>query len=191
MTYRSLLTFTVKRDEHYILTGRPLVTWGKALVKVYTHSVEVRRKEDEPSPEMVLGLCERAQRELIKKLLWGWSLTLIAIGHWPVLRASEGTLSRWSRLLLQSLTPTNLHWARVVGYGPFSLWVIHKEDLCPSSGDINRLMMMMMVDQLLRKNRLLYGTIRLVLLVQRVSCVARIYRAIPPIDYKLIEFRGK
>jgi hypothetical protein len=32
----------------------------------------------------------------------------------------------------------------VVGYGPFSLWVIHKEGLCPSSGDINRLMMMMM-----------------------------------------------
>jgi hypothetical protein len=29
----------------------------------------------------------------------------------------------------------------VVGYGPFSLCVIHKEDLCPSNGDINRLMM--------------------------------------------------
>jgi hypothetical protein len=38
---------------------------------------------------------------------------------------------------LQSLAPTNSHWARVVGYGPFSLCVIHKEDLCPSSGDIN------------------------------------------------------
>jgi hypothetical protein len=35
--------------------------------------------------------------------------------------------------------PTNLH--RVVGYGPFSLCVIHKEGLCPSSVDINRLMM--------------------------------------------------
>jgi hypothetical protein len=43
-----------------------------------------------------------------------------------VLRASEGSLSRWSRLHLQSLAPTNLHWARVVGYGPFSLCVIHK-----------------------------------------------------------------
>jgi hypothetical protein len=31
----------------------------------------------------------------------------------------------------------------VVGYGPFSLWLIHKEGLCPSSGDINRLMMML------------------------------------------------
>jgi hypothetical protein len=37
----------------------------------------------------------------------------------------------------------NPHWARVVGYGPFSLCVIHKEGLCPSSGDINRLVMMM------------------------------------------------
>jgi hypothetical protein len=51
--------------------------------------------------------------------------------------ASEGTLSRWSR---QQLAATNQHWARVVGYGPFSLCV-HKEGLCPSSGDINRLMM--------------------------------------------------
>jgi hypothetical protein len=37
---------------------------------------------------------------------------------------------------------TNPHWARVVGYGSFSLCVIHKEGLCPSSGDISRLMMM-------------------------------------------------
>jgi hypothetical protein len=29
----------------------------------------------------------------------------------------------------------------VVGYGPFSLWVIHKEGLCPSSGAIIKLMM--------------------------------------------------
>jgi hypothetical protein len=56
--------------------------------------------------------------------------------------ASEGTLSRCSRLHLQSLALTNPHWARVVGYDPFSLWRIHKEGLCPSSGVINRLMMM-------------------------------------------------
>jgi hypothetical protein len=30
-----------------------------------------------------------------------------------------------------------------VGYCPFSLCVMHKEGLCVSSGDINRLMMMM------------------------------------------------
>jgi hypothetical protein len=36
---------------------------------------------------------------------------------------------------------TNRHWASVVGYGPFSLCVIHKEGLCPSSEDINRLIM--------------------------------------------------
>jgi hypothetical protein len=65
------------------------------------------------------------------------------IYYLELLRASEGTLSRWSRLYLQSLVPTNPHWAGVVGYGPFSLCVIHKEGLCPSSGDINRLVMMM------------------------------------------------
>jgi hypothetical protein len=43
---------------------------------------------------------------------------------------------------IRSLAPTNSHGARVVGYGPFSLCVIHKEGLCPSSGDISRLMMM-------------------------------------------------
>jgi hypothetical protein len=60
-----------------------------------------------------------------------------------------------SRLHLQSLTPTNPHWARVVGYGPFSLWVIHKEDLCPRSGDINRLMMMKIEDYVLGDGGLL------------------------------------
>jgi hypothetical protein len=58
-----------------------------------------------------------------------------------LLRASEG-ISCWSRLHLQSLAPTNPHRARLVGYGSFSLGVIHNEDLCPSSGNINRLMMM-------------------------------------------------
>jgi hypothetical protein len=53
----------------------------------------------------------------------------------------EGTLSHWSRLHLQSLAPTNPYWARVVGYDPFSLCVIHKEGLWLSSG-ISRLMMM-------------------------------------------------
>jgi hypothetical protein len=47
-----------------------------------------------------------------------------------------GRLSRWSRLQLQSLAPTNPHCVRVVGYGPFSLCVIHKESLCPSNVDI-------------------------------------------------------
>jgi hypothetical protein len=74
--------------------------------------------------------------------------------HLELLRASEGTLSCWSRLHLQSLAPTNPHWARVMCYGPFSLWVIHKEGLCPSSGDINRLMMMMMMIPSRHKNDL-------------------------------------
>jgi hypothetical protein len=37
--------------------------------------------------------------------------------------------------------PTNPHWASMVDYGPISLCVIHKEGLCPSSGDMNGLMM--------------------------------------------------
>jgi hypothetical protein len=44
-----------------------------------------------------------------------------------------------------SVVPTNSYWTRVVGYGLFSLCVIHKEGLCPSSGDINRLMMITVV----------------------------------------------
>jgi hypothetical protein len=36
------------------------------------------------------------------------------------------------------VSTTNPHWARLVDY---VLCVIHKERLCPSSGDINRLMM--------------------------------------------------
>jgi hypothetical protein len=62
-----------------------------------------------------------------------------------LLSVSEGTLSRWSQLNLQSVAPTNPHWARVVIYSPFSLCVSHKEGVCASSEDINRLMMMMMI----------------------------------------------
>jgi hypothetical protein len=43
-------------------------------------------------------------------------------------------------MYLQSLAPTNPHWACVMGHGLFSLCVIHKEGLCPRSGGINRLM---------------------------------------------------
>jgi hypothetical protein len=46
---------------------------------------------------------------------------------------------------VQSLAPTNPHWARVAGYGLFSLCVNHKEGLCPSCGGINRLVMMKLV----------------------------------------------
>jgi hypothetical protein len=62
-----------------------------------------------------------------------------------LLRASEGTVSCWSRLHVKSLAPTNPHWARVVGYGPFSLCLSHKEGLSPSSGGNNSLMMIMMI----------------------------------------------
>jgi hypothetical protein len=55
---------------------------------------------------------------------------------------------------LLTLPPTNTHWARMVGYGPFSLCVIHKEGLSLSSRNINRLMMMMInIDDLKKWRR--------------------------------------
>jgi hypothetical protein len=79
----------------------------------------------------------------VGQLLDGWP----KVYYLELLRAWEGTLSRWSRLHLHLLAPTNPHWADVVGYGPFSLCVIYKEGLCPSSGVINRLMMIMMKEK--------------------------------------------
>jgi hypothetical protein len=82
-----------------------------------------------------------ARRAIVEgKQRWsviGW---ITKMYYLTLLRASEGTLSRWSRLHLQLLAPTNPHWARVKVYGPYYLCVIHKEGLYPSSGDINRLM---------------------------------------------------
>jgi hypothetical protein len=49
---------------------------------------------------------------------------------------------------LQSIAHTNLHWDRVVGYGPFSLCVIHKEGLCPSSGDFGWIIILCKVNRL-------------------------------------------
>jgi hypothetical protein len=67
-----------------------------------------------------------------------------------------------SRLHLQSLAPTNPHWARMVDYGPFSLCVIHKEGLCPSRGDINKLMMMMMM-MMMKFSQFIFNICQLVL----------------------------
>jgi hypothetical protein len=46
---------------------------------------------------------------------------LANIYYLKLLSATKGTLSRWSRLHLQSLEPINTDCARVVCYGPFSL----------------------------------------------------------------------
>jgi hypothetical protein len=42
----------------------------------------------------------------------------------------------WKFIIIIFIPPTRTG-ARVVGYGPFSLYVTHKEGPCPSSGDIN------------------------------------------------------
>jgi hypothetical protein len=57
-----------------------------------------------------------AEVRQVNQTLDGW----LKMYYVEPLRASKGTLSRWPRLHLQSLAPTNPHWARVVGYGPFS-----------------------------------------------------------------------
>jgi hypothetical protein len=66
------------------------------------------------------------------------------IYYLELLRASEGTLSRWFRLHLQSLESHQPALGPRGEFCLFSLFVIHKEGLLPSGGDINRLIMMMM-----------------------------------------------
>jgi hypothetical protein len=60
----------------------------------------------------------------VGKLLDVWP----EIYYLELIRASEGTLSRWFQL-----APTNPHWACVLAYDLFSLCVIHKEGMCFSS----------------------------------------------------------
>jgi hypothetical protein len=68
--------------------------------------------------------------------------------HWSVIRwVTKILLSRAFSCFGRHVKPL-VHSAGVVstrgvGYGPFFLCVIHKEGLCPSNRDINRLMMMM------------------------------------------------
>jgi hypothetical protein len=63
-----------------------------------------------------VGVGERSRKLIVCQSLE----ELEKIYYLKLLRASEDTLSRWSRLHLQLLAPTNPHWDRVVGYGPFS-----------------------------------------------------------------------
>jgi hypothetical protein len=65
---------------------------------------------------------------------------------------------------------TNPHWARVVGYCPFALCVIHKEGLCPSSGNINRLMMMMTIQIIVFFISLLFCTYFLYFFIANCYC---------------------
>jgi hypothetical protein len=53
--------------------------------------------------------------------------------------SSSSSLVKPLVLHLQSLAPTNPHWARVVGYGPLSFSYLY--GLCPSSWDITLIML--------------------------------------------------
>jgi hypothetical protein len=63
------------------------------------------------------GLAISSLRRAITEVKQRWSvigwMTKNLLSRAPV--ALEGTLSRWFRLHLQSLAPTNPHWVRVVG----------------------------------------------------------------------------
>jgi hypothetical protein len=72
------------------------------------------------------GFTVSALQRAIAKVNQRWSVTgwLKNNYYLECLHASETTLSRWSRLHMQSSAPTNSYWARVVDYGLFSLCVI-------------------------------------------------------------------
>jgi hypothetical protein len=74
------------------------------------------------------SLAVSALLRAIAEVKQSWSVIgwVTKIYYLELLCASEGTLSCWSRLHMQSFTPTNLHWVRVVDYDLFSLYVIHK-----------------------------------------------------------------
>jgi hypothetical protein len=84
-----------------------------------------------------------------------WRPIVDAMQRWSVIGWVTKNLSSRAPLCFErhvkTLAPaafavvSTYHWARVVGYGLFSLCVTHNEGLCPSSGDINGLMMMMIV----------------------------------------------
>jgi hypothetical protein len=115
---------------------------NKRTLKVYTLSIEAVTLNnlivlgwlEELDGSAVSALGVRSQKvSNIGQSSDGWPKIYYLLLLWA---ASEGTLNCWSRLYLQSLLSTNPHWARVVGYGPFSFWVIHKKDRCPSYGII-------------------------------------------------------
>jgi hypothetical protein len=119
---------------YYLLDG---IGFSKALLQlVYLRILFNYQKLDSPAVS-ALGVRSRRLSNALNDQSWdGWLKNY----HLELLRASEGTFIRWSRLHLQSLAPTNPHWARG-GLWPFLLVGVHKEGLCLSSGDINRLMM--------------------------------------------------
>jgi hypothetical protein len=98
---------------------KTLVTGAPAIVSTHQSTRRIHKELDSPAGS--------ALRCAIAEAKQSWSV----IGwvtekkyYLELIRASEGTLSRWSRLHLQSLAPTNTHWARMVSYVPFSLYVI-------------------------------------------------------------------
>jgi hypothetical protein len=113
---------------------------------------------------------EWGQREYTRRTAMAVRFAVSAIGeakqHWSVIGwATKNLLSRApprrhvKPLVPAAFTVVNTHKSthRLVGYAPFSLWVNYKEGLCSSSGDIDRLMMMVMMEEYLRCLRYTFG----------------------------------
>jgi hypothetical protein len=73
------------------------------------------------------------------------SRKLSNVGHWMsdqnVLSRASPRFERHVKPLVPAVFAVVSTHQTALGYGPFFLCVLHKESLCPSSGDINRLMM--------------------------------------------------
>jgi hypothetical protein len=131
-----------------------LLTQGKWF-KLKRQTNSAKAKELESPAIRALGIRSRKLSNVLK----GQSSDKLPIIYYlELLRATECTLSRWSRLHLQSLAHNNPHCARVVSgklspvfLNPYVIVCIiwgtglaygFMEVLCPSYGVINKLMMM-------------------------------------------------
>jgi hypothetical protein len=95
---------------------------------------------------LYLWPCSQCARRAIAVVKQLWLLMRSKICYLDLLRTSEGKLSRCG-LVPAAFVVFSTHQAALGPRGGLWLWlvlisVIHKEGLCPSSGDINRLVMM-------------------------------------------------
>jgi hypothetical protein len=102
------------RNTADVTSGKPIAVWSQSISAISAINLSrLLRHPWKKGRSAILLFCPGHHTRLIlRNILYIWIIT------------------------------TNPHWARMVGYGSFSLCVIYKEGLCPSSGDINRLMMM-------------------------------------------------
>jgi hypothetical protein len=134
ITNHKYLVYHEKSNSIYAIINTPDVMNNSTcsrIIAVYKYDYQYNLYEELNGPAvnaLMRAIAEVKQRWLVI----GW-VTKNWLSWAP--RASEDTLTRWAWLHLQSLAPTNPHRARVVDYGPFSLFVIHKQGLCPTKSN--------------------------------------------------------